>query len=226
MLAECLRDEHPVPEAVGLDLCTGSGVLAIVAAIRCGVQMTAVDISRRAVAATWLNARLNRADVRPLRGDLYAPVSGRRFDLIVSNPPYLPTPEGEIPERGLARAWEGGHDGRAFIDRICAGAAAHLNPGGVMLLVHSSVCGEAETIEQLATQGLRTEVVFRHRGELGPLLRERSQWLRSQGLLLDDGREEMLVIRGQVPRTSGRRAVTTPPAMREAAARVSHRIPG
>ena len=36
MLAECLRDEHPVPEAVGLDLCTGSGVLAIVAAIRCG----------------------------------------------------------------------------------------------------------------------------------------------------------------------------------------------
>src|SRR5690242_1547384 len=125
MLTECLRRERLAPGAAGLDLCTGSGVLAIAAAMHCGARMTAVDVSRRAVAAVWLNARLNGADVRPVRGDLYGPVRGRRFDLIVSNPPYLPTPDGEIPERGLARAWEGGRDGRAFIDRICADAAQH-----------------------------------------------------------------------------------------------------
>lgn len=218
MLADCLGREQLAPGAVGLDLCTGSGVLAIAAALRCGARMTAVDVSRRAVAAVWLNARLNRADVHPVRGDLYAPVQGRRFDLIVSNPPYLPTPDGSIPEGGLARAWEGGHDGRTFVDRICAGAAEHLNPGGVMLLVHSSVCGEAATIEQLATQGLEAGVVFRHRGELGPLLRSRREWLRNQGLLLEDGREEMLVIRGQLPVEPGRRAAATPPAPRAALA--------
>jgi release factor glutamine methyltransferase len=184
---------------VGLDLCTGSGVLAIAAAQICGARMTAVDVSRRAVVAVRLNAALNRADVHPVRGDLFEPVRGRRFDLIVSNPPYVPTPDGCIPERGLARAWEGGHDGRTFLDRICGRAAEHLNPGGSILLVHSSVCGERETLEQLSQQGLATEVMFRHRGELGPILRARQEWLHGQGLLTDDGGEDMLVIRGTAP---------------------------
>jgi release factor glutamine methyltransferase len=218
MLVECLRRERLPAGAVGLDLCTGSGVLAIAAALHCGARMTAVDVSRRAVASVRINSWLNHADVHPVRGDLYGPVGTRRFDLVVSNPPYLPTPDGDIPDRGLARAWEGGRDGRTFLDRICTGAAEHLNPGGVMLLVHSSVCGEAETIEGLEAQGLTAEVVFRHRGELGPLLAAREAWLREQGMLLEDGCEEMLVVRGQMPRASRRRTGGIPPATREALA--------
>jgi release factor glutamine methyltransferase len=82
-----------------------------------------------------------------------------------------------------------------FIDRICAGAAEHLAAGGVMLPVHSSVCDAAQTLSRLREQGLQTEVVYRHRGELGPILRSRQEWSRERGLLLEDGREEMLVIR-------------------------------
>jgi hypothetical protein len=87
-----------------------------------------------------------------------------------------------------------------------------------MLRVHSSVCGEAETIEGLEAQGLTAEVVFRHRGELGPLLAAREAWLREQGMLLEDGCEEMLVVRGQMPRASRRRTGGIPPATREALA--------
>ena len=108
MLVRELQREPLRPGAVGLDLCTGSGVLAIAAARHGCRHVAAVDISRRAVAAAWCNARLNGVSVQSVRGDLFEPVRGRRFDLIVSNPPYVPTPAGEIPRRGLARAWEGG----------------------------------------------------------------------------------------------------------------------
>ena len=137
--------------------------------------------------------------VRAVRGNLFAPVRGARFDLIVSNPPYLPSPDGELPRQGRSRAWEAGPSGRAFIDRICAEAPAHLDPGGTLLIVHSSVCGERETVATLTAHGLQTNVVARSRGPLGPRLRSRAVWLRERGLLIGDGLEEMLVIRAQRP---------------------------
>ncbi|MEA2161665.1 MAG: release factor glutamine methyltransferase, partial [Solirubrobacteraceae bacterium] len=194
-----LQRERLPPDAIALDLCTGSGVLAVAAARHGCRQVIAVDVSRKAVLAARCNARLNGVRVRSVRGDLFAPVRGRRFDLIVSNPPYVPSPAGELPRRGLARAWEAGTDGRVFLDRICSEASAHLRPGGVMLLVHSSVCGEQATVSALIDQGLTVDVALRHRGGLGPILRARAEWLRSRQLLLDDGQEEMLVIRAAAP---------------------------
>jgi len=85
------------------------------------------------------------------------PVAGERFHLITSNPPYVPSPDGRIPTRGAARAWEGGSDGRALLDQICAGARSHLHPGGAILLVHSAVCGERATVQALAAQGLAVD---------------------------------------------------------------------
>jgi release factor glutamine methyltransferase len=201
MVVRQIRAQHLAPEAHALDLCTGSGVLAIAAAqAGCG-RVVAVDVSHRAVMATRLNAALNRVRVRAVRGDLFAPVAGERFDLIVSNPPYIPSQHDELPRHGLARAWEAGHDGRAILDRICSEGHAHLNPGGVMLLVHSEVCGERATLEALGKRGLQAEVVFRHLGKLGPLMRERADWLYEQGLLRDPERqsEEMLVIKAERP---------------------------
>jgi release factor glutamine methyltransferase len=199
MLVDQLRRERLRPGAVGLDLCTGSGVLAIAAARHGCADVIAIDVSRRAVLAARCNARLNGVRIRSVRGDLFEPVAGRRFDLIVSNPPYVPTPTGEIPERGLARAWEAGIDGRVFLDRICAGAGAHLRPGGVMLIVHSSICSEPATISALREQQLSVSVVLRHRGGLGPIVQARAGWLRQHDLLPEDGQEEMVVIRAQAP---------------------------
>ena len=197
-----LRREHLAAGAHVLDLCTGSGVLAIAAALDGAADVTAVDISRRAVLAARLNAWLNGVRIEARRGDLFAPLADRRFDLILSNPPYLPGDIGRLPGRGLARAWEGGRSGRAFIERIAAQAREHLTEGGRLLLVYSSVCGEDETLELLRAGGLEPTVIVRERGPLGPRLRARADWLRRQALLLEDGLEEILVVgarRARVP---------------------------
>lgn len=202
MLADQLRRERLGPGMSVLDLGTGSGHLAVVAALA-GTSSTAIDVSRRALLSVRLNARLNGVHVTALRGDLFAPVAGRRFDVIVSNPPYLPHPDEDLPERGLARAIDAGPRGRAFIDRICAQVGEHLVPGGVLLLVHSSVCGEHETLEALSARGLDPEVVYRHRGPLGPILHARVDYLRAQGMLLPGDQEDVIVVRAIGSRASG-----------------------
>jgi release factor glutamine methyltransferase len=89
VLAHQLRLERLDEQSSVLDLCTGSGVLAVVAAQSGAGRVTALDVSRRALAATRLNARLNGVRVRTVRGDLFDAVARERFDVIVSNPPYL-----------------------------------------------------------------------------------------------------------------------------------------
>jgi release factor glutamine methyltransferase len=193
MLARALRAERLPAGARVLDVCTGSGLLAMTAALE-GAQTTAVDISRRAVLCAALNARLNGVRVRALRGDLLAPVRGERFDAIVSNPPYLPAEDDALPTHGPARAWDAGRDGRAVIDRLCAEAPACLDAGGVLLLVHSSLCDTEATLSALDASGLRTHVAARHRGALGPLLRARAPQLEARGLLAAGQRDEDVVI--------------------------------
>ena len=199
LLAHHLAEEPLGASSRVLDLCTGSGLIAVVAGMR--AQVVAVDVSRRAVLATRLNARLNGVTLTAVRGDLFEPVGDAHFDLIASNPPYLPSADAELPRRGLARAWEAGPLGRAYLDRICAQAPGHLKANGDLLLVHSSVCGERETVAALSDRGLDTRVVARRPGPLGPRLRARQDWLRDRGLLAGDGREEILVIRAQRPRS-------------------------
>jgi release factor glutamine methyltransferase len=199
LLAQQMLREALPPGAAVLDLCTGSGLLAVLAADQTHCAAVAVDVCRGAVLTTKINARLNGVKVTALRGDLFEPVADARFDLIVSNPPYLPTQSDRLPRRGRARAWQAGPSGRAFIDRICSEAPKHLKQDGALLIVHSSVCGELETVAALARSGLTANVVARRRGRLGPLLASRVDWLRERRLIDDDGLEEILVIRGQRP---------------------------
>ena len=196
MLADALRRELR-PGSRVLDLCTGSGALAIAAA-QAGARATAIDLSRRAVLTARLNARLNGVHVRVLRGSLLAPVAGERFDVIVSNPPYVPAEDPELPRRGLRRAWDAGRDGRVLLDRILDEAPAHLSPGGELLLVQSTIIGEDLTLDRLRAAGLAGEVVDRREGPLGPLMSSRRAHLEAHGLLAPgQDREEMLVIRGR-----------------------------
>lgn len=165
--------------------------------------MWAVDISRRAVLAAHINGRLNGVRVHARRGDLFGPVDGRRFDLIVSNPPYLPGPASAVGRDRPSRAWEAGPRGRLFLDRICASAADHLRPGGRVLLVHSSLCDPEQTLADLHAHGLRARIVARYPGPLGPILSARADWLRTQGLLAGpDNREDIVIVRGERPTVS------------------------
>jgi release factor glutamine methyltransferase len=197
LLAEALRAETLPSPAHVLDVGTGSGALALAAA-RQGARVTAVDISRRAVLSARLNARLSRLPVSVLRGNLLAPVAGRSFDVILSNPPYVPAPRAPITRHGPARAWDAGHDGRLILDRICREAPPRLRPGGVLLIVHSALSGTEPTLARLAAAGLHAEVTDRRLVAFGPVLRARQAWLRTRGLLdSEQDKEELVVIRAR-----------------------------
>jgi release factor glutamine methyltransferase len=200
MLAAVMREHGLARGARVLDVFTGSGALAIAAARAGASGVTAVDLSRRAVLTARLNARLNGVHVRALRGDLFEPVAGERFDVILANPPYVPGDD-VLPAHGAARAWEGGRDGRALLDRLCEHAPRHLAPGGTLLIVQSSLCGEAETLAALARRGLHAQTLARHRGPLGPLVRASAELLEARGLLAPGERtEELQAIAGRLPR--------------------------
>jgi release factor glutamine methyltransferase len=126
-----------------LDLCTGSGAIAVsLAKEYAAAEVVATEISPPAAAVARKNAARNgvsaRVDVR--EGDLFAPVTGERFDLITANPPYIAsaviaTLSAEV-RREPVIALDGGGDGLVFYDRICGEAAAYLNDGGVLLVEH------------------------------------------------------------------------------------------
>lgn len=203
LLAAVLAAE-PLDGARVLDLCTGTGLLAVTAARSGAAEVVAIDVSRRAA----LNARLNLwrhgGRGRVLRGDLFGAVPGGGYDVIVSNPPYVPAARDQLPTHGPARAWDGGRDGRAIVDRICAEGPARLRPGGRLLMVHSGVTDAEQSLRSLRAAGLEARVLIRREIAFGPVMRRRTQLLREAGLI-DEGqrREELVVIRAVAPAADG-----------------------
>ncbi|MGX7828015.1 HemK2/MTQ2 family protein methyltransferase [Actinokineospora sp. 24-640] len=178
-----------------LDIGTGTGVVALTAARAGAKTVTAIDVARRAVLTARLNAWVHRSPVRVLRGDALTRAAGRSFDVVLANPPYVPSVV-DAEAHGPARAWEGGPDGRAILDRLCASARDLLVPGGTMLMVHSALCGITQSLAELRELGLKAAVVARAREPFGPVLRGRAAALVHAGLLTpEDTDEELVVIR-------------------------------
>lgn len=191
-----------------LDLCSGSGVLALAAAPH-AASVLAVDMSRMAAGAIRVNALLNRRRVEVRRGDLFAAVGSRRFDVILTNPPYVPTPPGAEARLG-SPAWEGGPRGRDLLDRICTDVHAHLRPGGEVLIVHSALADFERTLDLLGRSGLTAAIVAEQEGPYGSIVRSRLDYLESAGLLDDpDEPERVAVVSGIRPMTTAPR----PPAV-------------
>lgn len=122
-----------------LDVCTGSGCLAVsLMKLVPGIRGTACDISAEALSVARENARRQQVDVEFRQGDLFSPIEGR-FDVIVSNPPYIPTGEIEGLMEEVRRfepmlALDGSEDGLYFYRRLAAEAPDFLRDGGWLLV--------------------------------------------------------------------------------------------
>jgi release factor glutamine methyltransferase len=123
-----------------LDLCTGSGCVAVAfAKARPTWRVTATDISNDALALAWENARRVGVafSLATIAGDLFTPVADERFELVVANPPYIPSADiagldVDVREFEPRQALDGGTDGLELVRAVVTSAPRHLVPGGVL----------------------------------------------------------------------------------------------
>jgi release factor glutamine methyltransferase len=188
-----------------LDLCTGSGVVAIAAAALGAASVTAFDICPRAVRCSRGNAILAGVNVDVREGSWLGALDCAPFEVIVSNPPYVPTPPVPDPTvipltAGPAWAWNAGIDGRMVLDPLCKSASTLLADGGSMLLVQSTFAGAEKSVNCLRSSGLSAEVIASQWVPFGPVLSARAGWLEVTGRIQRGCRtEELVVIRADKP---------------------------
>lgn len=138
LVSEAIK-RHPDAGTI-LDIGTGSGCIAVSLHKHLPLaHVTATDISEAALAVARRNAEKNGAAIEFLSGSLFTPVAGRRFDLIVSNPPYIPTADiesldQEVRDHDPFAALNGGSDGLDIYRALIPEAVEHLNPGGWLLV--------------------------------------------------------------------------------------------
>jgi release factor glutamine methyltransferase len=136
-----------------VDIGTGSGAIAVILAHKLpSTQITAIDLSVTALAIAQENARGNGVDFRFLQGDLLAPVANEKFDIVVSNPPYVPetdrpTLSVEVRDYEPSLALFAGPDGLVIYRRLIPQAFAALVPGGYIALEIGY--NQSEAIHQL-----------------------------------------------------------------------------
>ena len=150
-LVEAVAREAIPPGARWLELGTGSGAIALCAARR-GAAVIATDINPEAVACARENAAALGLAVEVRAGDLFVPVAGERFDVVVFHPPYFAGAQSQ----GLGPAWHYGDVPRRFAE----GLAEHLAPGGVGMLLLSSNGDCAAYLEALEAAGFALEIAF------------------------------------------------------------------
>ena len=144
-----------------LEIGTGTGVVAIHCA-KLGCRVTATDLLAPAIALARENADANGVKVELLEGDMFAPVRGA-FDVIILNPPYLPTAPEDLTRTKLDKALDGGPDGTAVALRFIEGLAAHMAEGGRAYMVASSLQDVARIGAAIHRARLASRTVGRER---------------------------------------------------------------
>ena len=140
-----------------LDVCTGSGCIAVAVAKLADADVTAVDISASALALAAENAALHDVSIKFMQSDLFGALTGQAYDVIISNPPYIPTAElshlqPEIRQHEPGLALDGGPDGLDIYRRLIPESLNYLTSGGALFLETGP--REAETIMKAAGYGI------------------------------------------------------------------------
>jgi len=152
-----------------LDLCTGTGVAGLIAAAKFARRVTLVDVAARSVRFAEFNVALNAlSNVRVLRGDVYEPVAGERFSVIIAHPPYVPSLETEFVFR------DAGVDGEQVTRKVIAGLGGHLAVGGqcyceCMLTERAGITLEERVREMLGEERDEIDLVIVQGRSTNPL---------------------------------------------------------
>lgn len=159
LVEHALKDINENSEV--LDLCTGSGAIAIAVKKLTNAKVTAVDISDKAIELAKLNADKNNAEIEFILSDMFDGVGDRKFDVIISNPPYIKsediqTLDTEVKSFEPILALDGGNDGLDYYRKIFQNASKHLKNCGVLYLE----CGinQAQEIADMFG-GYETEII-------------------------------------------------------------------
>jgi release factor glutamine methyltransferase len=188
-----------IPGRRVLDLCTGSGFVAIAAAEMGCASVTACDTCRHAVRCARSNAAAAGVAVDVRNGSWAEAVDWAPFDVVVANPPYVATPPADDTEliratAGPSWAWNAGPDGRLALDPLCETAPKLLCDGGSLLLVHSAIAGVQQSLDRLKWAGLEAEVLASKWIPFGAVMSARAKWLEETGRIPRGRREEELVV--------------------------------
>ena len=141
-----------------LEIGTGSGIVAMYAS-KLTDEITVTDINFDACRLVEKNFRENGIEnIEILFGNMFEPVKNRKFDVILFNTPYLPTEDGEVLEDTINYAFDGGLNGRKVIDVFLNEVGNHLNEGGIVQLIQSSLSGNEETLDMLDKSGFIAEI--------------------------------------------------------------------
>ena len=141
-----------------LEIGTGSGIVAMYAS-RLTDNITVTDINFDACELARKNFKANGIEnIEILFGNLFEPVENRKFDVILFNTPYLPTEEDEVIDSNLNYAFDGGLNGRKVIDLFLDEVGNHLNDGGIVQMIQSSLSGNDETLQKFDEMGFIAEI--------------------------------------------------------------------
>ena len=143
-----------------LEIGTGSGIVAMYAS-RVTDKITVTDINFDACQLAEKNFQENGIEnIEILFGNLFEPVKDRKFDVILFNTPYLPTENDDVIDDTINYAFDGGLNGRKVIDVFLNEVGNHLNDGGIVQLIQSSLSGNEETLEKLDRLGFIAEIAL------------------------------------------------------------------
>jgi release factor glutamine methyltransferase len=199
LLVEALEQAGPLTGRRVLDLCAGSGVVAMAAAGLDADSVTGFDICPRAVHYARTRASVAGVQVDIRLGSWTQALELAPFDIVVCNPPHVPTrPEshgGETPTWSSASTpWNGGPDGRLILDPLCQVATQMLTDGGALLLVQSELADIDRSLQQLRVSGLHSEVVLADNIAFRSVLSEQAPWLEETGRIPLGRRDETLAV--------------------------------
>ena len=143
-----------------LDVGTGCGIQAIAAAKK-AKSVLAIDINDSALTCARENAeKFKIKKIKFLKSNLFSKLpKSQKFDLIIFNPPYLPTSPKEKTRGILDAAWNGGKDGRKVINRFLREFHSHLAPSGSLLMLHCDLADTGKTIKVLLRKGFTVELL-------------------------------------------------------------------